>query len=127
MSSNSLKLNKMPQGSAKSGAHHWLAQRLTALILIPLTVWFVASLIAMPFHNYEHVIAWMSGTFNAAGLLIMIVAALYHAALGLQVVYEDYIHRESFKTAMVLLTKFVFLFLGVIAVLSIAKIHLLIV
>src|SRR3990167_4850443 len=121
MTYNSSVSKRAPEGSAQSGAHHWWAQRLTALALIPLSIWFVASLVRMPFHNYEHVLAWMSGTFNVAGLVIMMVAILYHAALGLQVVYEDYIHSKCIRTPMIMLTKFVFMFLGVIGVLSIPK------
>ncbi len=112
-------------GSAKSGVGHWWAQRLSALVLIPLSIWFVAALVQMQFSNYEQLLTWMSGTFNAASLLIMVMAILYHAALGMQVVYEDYIVHEGLKLFSILATKFIFLFLGVIAFLSIAKVYFL--
>lgn len=111
------------QGSSKSGARHWWAQRLSALIMIPLSIWFVVSLIRMPFWNYDGLLIWVSRTFNAAGLLIMIVATLYHAALGMQVVYEDYVKSEGLKLACVLVTNLIAIFLGVIAILSISKIY----
>ena len=112
-------------GSAKSGSHHWWAQRLSALALIPLSIWFVAALVQMPFASYETVLMWMSGTFNSAALLIMTTSILYHAALGMQVVYEDYISCECVKLSFILVTKFVFIFLAVIAFLSIAKVYFL--
>jgi succinate dehydrogenase / fumarate reductase membrane anchor subunit len=113
-------------GSAKAGVHHWWAQRLSALALIPLSIWFVSSLVMMPFASYDTVLEWMSGTFNATALLIMTMSILYHAALGMQVVYEDYIHCECVKLGFILVTKFVFLFLAVIAFLSITKVYFLV-
>lgn len=111
------------QGSAKSGVHHWWAQRLSALVLIPLSIWFVASLAQMPFINYDVVLGWLRSTFNASALIVMMLSILYHAALGMQVVYEDYIHNEGVKVASILVTKFIFMFMAVIAVLSIAKVY----
>jgi len=116
---------KKANGSA-TGAHHWWVQRLSALILIPLSIWFVAALVRMPLSNYDELLYWFSRTFNAAGLLIMVIAVLYHAALGMQVVYEDYIKSEGVKLASIFATNFLAIFLGVIAVLSISKIYFLI-
>ena len=113
-------------GSARSGAHHWWAQRLSALALIPLGIWFVVSLVRMPFSNYDVMLVWMSSTFNVAALMLMVSTVLYHGALGMQVVYEDYIKCEMLKQVFIIGTKFVFAFLGVIALLSVAKIYFLI-
>lgn len=115
--------NAKKMGSAKSGVHHWWAQRLSALVLIPLSIWFVASLAQMPFANYEVVCLWLGNTFNASALLIMIISILYHAALGMQVVYEDYVGHEGLKVASILITKFIFMFMAVVAMLSIAKVY----
>jgi succinate dehydrogenase / fumarate reductase, membrane anchor subunit len=117
--------NGKPLGSARTGSHHWWGQRLSALALVPLSIWFVASLVRMPFLNYDVLLMWLSSTFNVSALLIMMVAILYHAALGMQVVYEDYIRGEALKLVCILATKFIFIFLGVIAVLSVAKIYFL--
>lgn len=116
---------KAPKGSARFGAQHWIAQRLSALIMIPLSIWFVAVLVSMPFSSYEVILTWMSGAVNASLLLILLMTILYHAALGMQVVYEDYIHHEGAKLVCVYVTKFLFIFLAVIAFLSIAKVYFL--
>ena len=122
---NQVNHTRAPEGSAHSGVHHWWAQRLSALMLVPLSIWFVASLIRMPFSNYDRLLVWMSGTFTTVALLIMTVSALYHAALGLQVVFEDYVHHKRIQMICIMVTKFVFLFLGIIAVLSLGKIYML--
>lgn len=112
-------------GSAKFGAHHWWMQRLTALMLIPLSLWFVSVLVWMPLQDYEKLLIWMSETSHSVGLLVMILAILYHASLGMQVVYEDYIHHRALRLAFIFGTQFIFLLLGVTAVLSIAKVYFL--
>jgi succinate dehydrogenase / fumarate reductase membrane anchor subunit len=106
-------------GSAKDGTGHWWAQRLTALALIPLGVWFCASVIAMTGADYAAVAAW-AGSPLVAGLLILLLAAtFYHAALGLQVVIEDYVHHEMTKLLLVLAVKAIALVLGLAAILSV--------
>ena len=110
-------------GSAKSGTHHWWLQRLTAVALVPLTVWFVASLISLATADYATVVAWLGSPLAAVLLCALIVAIFYHGQLGLQVVLEDYVHAEWLKLASVVLTKLVSLFLAAIclfAALSIA-------
>ncbi len=89
-------------GSAKDGTAHWWSQRLTALALIPLTLWFAASLAAMAGADFYTVRAWVASPVVASLLLLLIVATFYHAYLGLQVVIEDYVHGEAMKLALLL-------------------------
>jgi succinate dehydrogenase / fumarate reductase membrane anchor subunit len=109
-------------GSAKDGTTHWWAQRLSALALIPLVVWFVASMVAMTGADYVTVRAWI-GSPLVAGLLILLIATVfYHAHLGLQVVVEDYVHHEAIKFGAIIAIKALAIVLsltGVLAVLSI--------
>lgn len=106
-------------GSAKDGTTHWWAQRLTALALIPLTVWFCISVIAMSGAGYATVAAWAGSPMVAGLLILLIVATFYHGALGLQVVIEDYVHHEMTKLALLLVVKAVSLVLALAGVLSV--------
>lgn len=110
-------------GSAKEGVAHWWTQRVTALALIPLAIWFVASVVSLAGADYAEVVIWLRAPVVAALMVLLLVAAFYHAALGLQVVIEDYVHEEGAKLAAILLVKAVCLVLalaGVFAVLKIA-------
>lgn len=93
-------------GSAKEGVHHWWMQRLSAIALVPLSIWFVASLIGHTSAGYEAVSAWLASPVVFGLMLLLVAATFYHAALGLQVIIEDYVHREAAKVAALLLMKF---------------------
>ncbi|MGF1629240.1 MAG: succinate dehydrogenase, hydrophobic membrane anchor protein [Kiloniellaceae bacterium] len=106
-------------GSAKDGTAHWWAQRLTALALIPLTVWFCISVIAMSGADYATVASW-AGSPLVGGLLILLIGAtFYHGALGLQVVVEDYLHHEMAKLVLLLAIKAAALVLALTGILSV--------
>ena len=111
-------------GSAKDGTEHFWMQRLTAVALVPLTVWFVISVIAHIGADYGAFIAWLSSPLSGGLMILLVVATFYHAMLGLQVVIEDYVHTEWKKFASLIAMKFFCAFLGVIGVLSILKIML---
>jgi len=72
-------------GSAKDGTHHWIVQRMTAVALIPLTLWFVVSLISLIGSDLVAVQSWLSSPFNAVMMILTLVAGFHHAQLGLQV------------------------------------------
>lgn len=84
-------------GSARSGTHHWWMQKIAAVALIPLTIWFVASIVQMTNADYFTVRAWLASPVSATLMLLYIVIGLYHLRLGLQAVVEDYIHTEGMK------------------------------
>ena len=95
-------------GSAKSGYHHWWMQRLTAVALVPLSLWFVVSLLSVSSEaDLATLQAWASNPLTTALLVGLIVATFYHAALGLQVVYEDYISSAWLRHSVDLATKFI--------------------
>lgn len=111
-------------GAAGHGVEHWWVQRVTAVALIPLTIWFVVSLIgAVMFPTPEMVAAWLVSPFNAIALALFVVALFAHAVLGLQVVIEDYIHCEYAKYFMLVSIKFIaYIFAGA-CLLSIMRLH----
>jgi succinate dehydrogenase / fumarate reductase membrane anchor subunit len=109
-------------GSAKEGTHHWWAQRLTALALIPLTIWFVVSIISLAGADHATARAWIASLWPAALLVITIAMTFHHGQLGLQVVIEDYVHNEALKIASLLFVKGLALVLSVVAIAAIARI-----
>ena len=108
-------------GSAKDGTGHWWMQRLTALALVPITVWFVISVIGMAGASYAEFSAWLANPLVAGLFLILIAATFYHAVLGLQVVVEDYVHKEGVKIATLLVIKAAAVLLGLTAALSVLR------
>jgi succinate dehydrogenase / fumarate reductase, membrane anchor subunit len=91
-------------GSAKEGVHHWWRQRLTSIALVPLTIWFVVSLLSLPSFEHVTVISWMAQSWTALLLILFILAATWHSQLGLRVVVEDYVHGGSRTLALVVIT-----------------------
>jgi succinate dehydrogenase / fumarate reductase membrane anchor subunit len=109
-------------GSAKEGVSHWWTQRVTAIALVPLTLWFVASLLGVAGADYETVAAWIAKPVNAVLLVALLISMFYHATLGLQVIIEDYVHHEGTKVASLLVMKFLLVLLGGFAVLAVLRI-----
>ena len=109
-------------GSAKQGVHHWWAQRLTAIALIPLVVWFAISLVMMSGAPYEVVRAWIGAPVVMVLLILTIAVGLHHAQLGMQVVIEDYVHSDGWKLALIVLVRFVAVSFGLAAIIAILSI-----
>ena len=111
-------------GTAKEGVHHWWMQRLTAIALVPLTLWFIISIASLTSASYTETVNWLSIPIVSIFMILLVSATLYHALLGVQVVVEDYIHHEGFKFLLLIGLKFIFLVLAVVAVFSLLKIAL---
>jgi succinate dehydrogenase / fumarate reductase membrane anchor subunit len=110
-------------GSARGGVGHWWMQRVTALALIPLTLWFAASLIARARDDYGAFILWLRSPFTTVSMVLLLIALFYHMALGLQVVVEDYVHNDRIKMPTVVVIHlgcFALAAAGIIATLRIA-------
>jgi len=110
-------------GSAKRGTGHWLAQRVTAVALIPLSLWFVISVMIYLRADYGTVLNWMHSPVVAVLLVLLVATLYYHAYLGLQTVIEDYVHDEWLKVSTLVLLKFICILLaaaGIFAVLRVA-------
>jgi succinate dehydrogenase / fumarate reductase, membrane anchor subunit len=110
-------------GSAKEGVAHWWRQRVSALALVPLTLWFVVAVIGLIGADHAAFVAWVRSPMPAVFLVLLLVATFYHAALGLQVVIEDYIHGEVARLAALLIMRLLcvlFAVRGIFAVLKMA-------
>lgn len=111
-------------GAAKSGVDHWLAQRVAAVALVPLVIWFAIGLIGQVGADYESVKAWVGRPVNAVLLILLLGTMFHHAQLGMQVIYEDYIHTNWLKIASIYLTKFAAYLLAVGASFAVLKVAL---
>ena len=109
-------------GSAKEGVHHFWAQRITAVALIPLVAWFAISLIMMSGADYAVVRAWIGSPAVMVLLVLTIVIGLHHGQLGVQVVIEDYVHNDGMKLALIVLMRFIAVFFGLAAIVAILRI-----
>src|SRR5262249_54203960 len=69
---------------------HWWIQRLTAIALIPLVVWFAISLVMLSGADFNMARAWIGSPLVMVLLILTITVGLHHAQLGLQVGLEDY-------------------------------------
>jgi succinate dehydrogenase / fumarate reductase membrane anchor subunit len=111
-------------GSAHEGVGHWWAQRVSAIALVPLSLWLSASLIALAGADHATVALWLSQPLAAVLLLATIVAAFWHAALGMQVIYEDYISTPWVRIAADLATKLAAALFAALAAFSVLRIAL---
>jgi len=110
-------------GAAKEGVEHWLLQRITAVALIPLTLWFVIALIQLIGADLDTVQEWVGRPLPAICLVLLLIATFYHASLGLQVVIEDYFHGDFTRLGLVIVVRLAciaFAVAGIVAVLTLA-------
>lgn len=109
-------------GAAKTGTGHWWMQRVTAVALIPLSLvmlnW-IGMIFSVP---YAEAVAWLAEPVNGACIVAWVLAVFYHAALGMQVVIEDYVSTEWLKIVSVWVLNLVFVFLGLMALLAVVHI-----
>ncbi len=111
-------------GSAKSGTHHWWMQRLTALALIPLTLWVIFVLAELPALEYTQAVIMIGSPWVAIPILLFLSVGFYHGAIGLQVVIEDYVADEAQRLVVLLLMYAVMTVQGVVSVFSLLKVAL---
>lgn len=112
------------RGSAGEGVGHWWMQRVTAVALIPLTLWFVVSLLHFPLHSYESLRGWLGQPWVAVFTILLACTLAWHSKLGVQVVVEDYVHGKSAKTCLLLLSMFLHVTAGVAAAFAVLRMAL---
>ena len=111
-------------GSAKEGTGHFWHQRLTALALIPMVIWFCFSLASLPALDYASIREWMASPVSAILMISALIALFYHAALGLQVVIEDYVSDRGTRAAGIIAVNLLSVLLAITGVFSVLKIAL---
>ena len=111
-------------GTAKDGTHHWWMQRVTSIALVPLVLWFAFSMLRYSRTEYEMFQHWLSNPINAGLMVTFLFVVFYHAKLGMQGIYEDYVRPEWVMYVALLVTQFVLFLLGAISIISVLKIAL---
>ena len=109
-------------GSAKEGVAHWWGQRLTAIALVPLTLWFVVSIAALAGADHGAVVAWLRAPVSAILMVLLIAVTFLHLQLGLQVVLEDYVQTEGLRLAAIIGVKFAAAAFALAAVFAVLKV-----
>jgi succinate dehydrogenase / fumarate reductase membrane anchor subunit len=110
-------------GSAKGGSGHWYSQRVTAVALVILGFWFVASLAMLGAGApYAAVIDWLHSPFSAVMAVLLVAVTAYHAQLGLQVVFEDYIGDQGTRLVVLVALKFALVVAALIGILAVLRI-----
>lgn len=103
---------------------HWIHERVTAILLVPISLWFVWSVVSLRDADYATVIEWLGAPLNAGLLLVSLLITLYHAALGVQVIIEDYVHDKCLNRASLILNNVAFALVALACVVSLATIVL---
>jgi succinate dehydrogenase / fumarate reductase, membrane anchor subunit len=111
------------RGAAGEGTGHWWVQRVTAVALVPLTLWFAGSLLGLQLQSYDQVRGWLGQPWVAVLTILLVLTLSWHSRLGVQVVIEDYVHGGG-KTAWLLLSTFVHFAAAVAAVFAILMLAL---
>jgi succinate dehydrogenase / fumarate reductase membrane anchor subunit len=111
-------------GSAKDGTAHWWAQRVTAVALVPLTVWFVFSLLTLPDFDYETVRTWLSVPVTGFLAVLLVGVLSYHSYLGTIVIVEDYVSSSGMKVLTLMSLRFLYVLAGGAAMFAILRVVL---
>ena len=109
-------------GSAKEGTAHWWAQRVTAVALVPLSLWFVWSATTLVGVDQASFKEWLNHAANLMLMILFVGSLFYHMQLGLQVVIEDYVHGEITKVTSLVLNLLVAVFFGVSSIIALLKV-----
>ena len=86
--------------SDRHGAGEWTAERLSSLILVPLTLWGLWSGFALSGGGYDGALAWFGSPVNAVLLAVTLLVSVWHMRMGLKVIVDDYIHKPGSRTAI---------------------------
>lgn len=97
-------------GSARSGVHHWMTDRVTSIALLLLGTWLIASLLLLPKLDAATLTEWLRAPTGAIPMALFVIVAFRHALDGLKVVVDDYVHEPGANFAIN--TFFLFLAVG---------------
>ncbi len=109
-------------GSAKEGTGHWWSQRVSAVALLLLGVWFLYSLQFLPDLGHATVVSWLARPWNAVLMILLVTTVAVHSDLGVRVVIEDYMHQPFAKTATLIVVRFAHVLVAAIAAFAVLSV-----
>jgi succinate dehydrogenase / fumarate reductase membrane anchor subunit len=109
-------------GSAKEGVAHFWGQRISALALVPLSLWLVISVVSLAGADYAHFRAWLSVPGNTTMMILLVIAVFYHAQLGVEAVIVDYVHDDGWKLVSLIAVKLAAVLFGVFSAISVLRV-----
>lgn len=109
-------------GSAHDGTSGWWAERMTAIALVPLGLWFVVSLLSFDGLDYASVHAWAGSPVNTVLLVLLVAVSFYHSMLGVHVVIEDYVHARAIEVVSLVLIDFAHVLLGAASIIAVLRV-----
>jgi succinate dehydrogenase / fumarate reductase membrane anchor subunit len=109
-------------GTASGAAEHWWMQRLTAIALVILGLWFAISLLSLDAFDYASVVAWVHRPVTSIMLILLVLTVSYHSYLGLQVIVEDYVHAKGLKVLTLMASTFAHAGLAIAALFAVLRI-----
>lgn len=110
--------------STKTGSHHWIMQRFSAIALIPLCIWLVLSVFQIIHDPFNYMPIFFAYPINTLMGILFIIFSLYHGTLGMTVIIEDYIHDKVKKYFYIILINFISIVTGIAAIIAILRLHL---
>ena len=111
-------------GSARLGAQAWWLQRITAVALVPLTLWLAVSIARLTGASHSDFTIWVAAPWNAVLMLVAIATTFYHLKVGLDVVIEDYVHTPWIRISLMVATWFAAVLVGATSAFAVLKIAL---
>ena len=110
--------------ATRTGSHHWLLQRISAIALIPIILWLVASLVQILADPEGYLPVFFAYPINAVMGILLISTSLYHGSLGMRVIIEDYVSNKVKMYTCIMITYFISITTAVAAIISILRLHL---
>lgn len=110
------------QASTRQGAGDWLAERVSSVALVPLSLWFIFAAVGLSGADHAQAAAWLATPFNTTAMILFVVVLFWHTQLGLRVIIEDYVHHEMIKLASLMLVNFAAVALGLACVVAVLKV-----
>jgi succinate dehydrogenase / fumarate reductase membrane anchor subunit len=109
-------------GAAGHGAGHWIAERVSAIALAPLSIWAIFSAVRLAGYDYAMAVQWVAHPVNAVLLSLLLVVGFWHMHSGMRVIVEDYVQKTLGKASLLIANLFICILAGALSLFAVMKI-----